>query len=187
MLSELPISACDALREYAGTRGLKIAGEYVDHGVSGAKVRRPGLDRMMADAGRRRFDVVACVKLDRLARSVAHLTSMAQDFEALGIDLVVLDQAIDTSTSTGKLLFHVLGAIAEFERSLIQERTRAGLAAARRRGQKLGRPRVPDARQKRRIQRLAASGHSLREISERVGVSKSTVARTLAAHRTQAA
>ena len=85
----------DALRTYAEARGLDVAGEYVDHGISGAKARRPALDRLAADARRRRFDVVACVKLDRLARSVHHLTSLGQEFEALGVDLVVLGQAID--------------------------------------------------------------------------------------------
>ena len=121
-----------ALRSYAAARGLVVVGEHVDHGVSGAKDRRPALDRLLADARRRRFDVLAVTKLDRLARSVHHLTSLGREFEALGIDLVVLDQAIDTSTPAGRLLFHVLGSIAEFERDLIRERTSAGMKAARR-------------------------------------------------------
>ena len=106
---------------------------------AGRKSRRAALHRLLADARRRRFDVVACVKLDRLARSVRHLTSLAAEFEALGIDLLVLDQAIDTSTPTGRLLFHVLGSIAEFERDLIRERVTAGMQAAKRRGQRFGR------------------------------------------------
>ncbi|HME70612.1 MAG TPA: recombinase family protein [Myxococcota bacterium] len=130
----------ESLRGYSQARGLGVVGEYVDHGVSGAKDRRPALDRLLADARRRRFDVVACVKLDRLARSVHHLTSLAREFEALGIDLVVLDQAIDTSTPAGRLLFHVLGSIAEFERDLIRERTVAGMRAAKKRGARIGRP-----------------------------------------------
>jgi len=96
----------------------------------------------MADARRRRFDVLAITKLDRLARSVRHLTTLAAELEALGVGLVVLDQAIDTTTPAGRLLFNVLGSIAEFERDLIRERTTAGLAAARRRGATLGRPRA---------------------------------------------
>lgn len=105
----------------------------MDHGVSGAKDRRPALDRLMADARRCRFDVVACAKFDRLARSVHHLISLAREFEALKIDLIAPDQAIDTSTPAGRLLFHVLGSIAEFERDLIRERTVAGMRAAKRR------------------------------------------------------
>jgi DNA invertase Pin-like site-specific DNA recombinase len=124
----------------------------------------------------RRFDIVAVVKLDRLARSVHHLTTLGQEFEALGVDLVVLDQAIDTTTPSGKLLFHVLGSIAEFERDLIRERTRAGLAAAKRRGKKLGRPRVISEEASARIRRLHQAGRSLRQIAEVLDVSKTAVA-----------
>ena len=132
-----------ALRPYAGARGLEVAGEYIDHGVSGSKDRRPALDRLMADARRRRFDAVAVTKLDRLARSTRHLVNLAAELDAVGVDLVVLDQAIDTGTPAGRLLFHVLGAIGEFERDLIRERTVAGLRAARRRGARIGRPQAP--------------------------------------------
>lgn len=168
------------LRTYAEARGLEIAAEYVDNGVSGAKAKRLALDRLVADARRRAFDAVACVKLDRLARSVHHLTNLGREFEVLGIDLIVLDQAIDTTTPAGRLLFHVLGSIAEFERDLIRERTLAGLAAARRRGQTLGRPRALDPGKKQRLVRLARSGSSIRSIADTLGVSKSTVARELA-------
>ena len=89
-----PEAQLDALRAYADTRNLIVADEYVDHGHSGARVRRPELDRLTAGAYRRRFDAVACVKLDRLARSVHHLTTLGKDFQALGVDLVVLDQGI---------------------------------------------------------------------------------------------
>jgi hypothetical protein len=91
-----------ALRQYATARELDVAAEYVDHGVSGAKERRPALDRLLTDARRRRFDVLAITKLDRLARSVHHLTGLGRELEALGIDLVVLDQSIDTSTPAGR-------------------------------------------------------------------------------------
>jgi len=170
----------DPLRHYAAARGLEIVGEYVDHGVSGAKARRPALDRMLADARRRRFDAVACVKLDRLARSVHHLTSMGQELAALGVDLIVLDQSIDTSTPAGKLLFHVLGSIAEFERDLIRERTVAGMAAAKRRGARFGRPRALCAETALRVGQLVAAGHSQRAIAEQLAVGKSTVAREIA-------
>ena len=164
------------LRAYAKARSLEIAEVYVDIGVSGAKAKRPALDRLRADAMKRRFDIVAVVKLDRLARSVHHLTTLGQEFEALGVDLVVLDQAIDTTTPSGKLLFHVLGSIAEFERDLIRERTRAGLAAAKRRGKTLGRPRVISEDASARIRRLHQAGRSLRQIAEVLCVSKTAVA-----------
>ena len=166
----------NALRTYAEARSLEVAEVYVDVGVSGAKAKRPALDRLRADAMRRHFDIVAVVKLDRLARSVHHLTTLGQEFEALGVDLVVLDQAIDTTTPSGKLLFHVLGSIAEFERDLIRERTRAGLAAAKRRGKTLGRPRVISEEASARIRRLHQAGRSLRQIAEVLGVSKTAVA-----------
>jgi len=169
-----------ALRAYATARGLEVAQEYVDHGVSGATARRVALDRLLADARRRRFDVLAVVKLDRLARSVRHLTTLAADFEALGVDLVVLDQAIDTSTPSGRLLFTVLAGIAEFERDLIRERTVAGMQAARRRGVRFGRPEVLDRDQHARLVRLHRLGHSQRAIARLLGVSQPTVGRALA-------
>ncbi len=170
----------DQLRRYAHDRGLEIVEEFVDEAVSGAKDRRPALDRVMADARRRRFDALACTKLDRLARSVRHLTAMGAELEALGVDLIVVDQAIDTSTPSGRLLFNVFGAIAEFERDLIRERTVAGLAAARRRGKHPGRPRALDRRARDRALRLRRAGRSIREIAEVLGVSKSVIARGLA-------
>ncbi len=130
----------DTLRGYAAPRGLDVVEEYVDHGISGSKDRWPALDEMMAKAKRRAFDAVAVVKLDRLARSTRHLTQLAAELEALGVDLIVTDQGIDTSTPAGRLLFNVLAAIGEFELDLIQERTRAGLRAAVKRGKRLGRP-----------------------------------------------
>ncbi len=165
-----------ALREYTRARGLEVVEEFVDQGVSGAKDRRPALDRLLKDAQRRRFDLVACVKLDRLARSVRHLTTLAAEFEALGIGLVVLDQAIDTTTPSGRLLFHVLGAIAEFERDLIRERTAAGMRAARRRGKRIGRPRAITGSASFALERGLAEGRSIRFIAGDLGVSRATVA-----------
>ncbi len=130
----------DALHSYAEARRLEVVEEYIDHGISGSKDRRPALDEMMAKAKRRSFDAVAVVKLDRLARSTRHLTQLAAELEALGVDLIVTDQGIDTSTPAGRLLFNVLAAIEEFELDLIRERTRAGLRAAVKRGKRLGRP-----------------------------------------------
>jgi DNA invertase Pin-like site-specific DNA recombinase len=168
-----------ALRQYAEARGFETVKEYADNGISGTKDRRPGLDQLLADARRRRFDAVAVVKLDRLARSVRHLVVLTGELEALGVDLVVLDQGLDTSTPSGRLLFHVLGAIAEFERDLIVERTKAGLEVARKKGKRFGRPPVTDRRQRERILRLRTKGHSLRSIVELTGVSKTTVLRVL--------
>ena len=170
-----PEAQLNALREYAAARGLEVVREYVDHGVSGTRDRRPALDALLADAKRRRFDGVCAVKLDRLARSVQHLTTMCADWEALGIDLIVVDQGIDTSTPSGRFLFHCLGAVAELEGALIRERTKAGLAAARRRGVKLGgRKPVLDRKGRERVRRLRRSGKSLRKIAELVGISVGT-------------
>lgn len=167
-----------ALREYAVRRGCEAL-EFVDHGVSGSRDSRPALDRLLTAARRREVDAVVITKLDRLARSVRHLTQLTAELEALGVDLVVLDQGIDTSTPTGRLLFNVLGSIAEFERDLIRERVRGGLQAARRRGTAIGRPRVLGDEDCARILRLRGAGQSLRAISRVMGCSKSTVERAL--------
>ena len=167
----------DALRDYAHARGIEITKEYMDEGVSGARDRRPALDELLRDARRRKFDALAVVKLDRLARSVRHLTNLAAELEALGVDLVVLDQGIDTSTPAGRLLFHVLGSIAEFERDLIAERTKAGLAAARRRGKRIGRPRAIRGPATFQMQRRLDAGASFGAIARELGVATSTVSR----------
>ena len=172
-----PDCQLEPLRQYAAARGLEVVDAYVDHGVSGAKARRPALDRLMADARRRRFDAVVAVKLDRLARSVHHLTTLGQEFAALGVDLIAVDQSIDTSTPAGRLLFHVLGSIAEFERDLIRERTVAGMAAARRRGKRFGQPRKLRGVTDLRLEQLLASGRSLRSIARELGCAAATVAR----------
>src|SRR5712691_9309996 len=129
------------LREYCQRRGWKLAGEYVDAGISGAKDSRPELNRLMADAHRRNLDAVVVWKFDRFARSVSHLLRALETFRSLGIEFVSLSEQVDTSTPTGKMIFTVLGAVAELERSLIAERVRAGLRNARAKGRRLGRPR----------------------------------------------
>src|SRR3984957_16518535 len=130
------------LREYCERRGWKFAGEYVDEGISGTKDNRPELNRLMADAHRRCFDSVVVWRFDRFARSVSHLLRALETFKVLGIEFVSLSEQVDTSTPTGKMVFTVLGAVAELERSLIAERVRAGLRNARAKGIHLGRPRV---------------------------------------------
>ena len=171
----------DALRRYAEARGAAQTAEYIDEGVSGARSERPALSRLMDNARKRAFDAVVVTKLDRLARSVRHLTGLAAELEALGVDLIVIDQSLDTSTPAGRLLFNVLGSIAEFERDLIRERVSAGLEAARRTGKQLGRPLVLDHRLKARIRRLSAAGRTQREIVEITGCSKGAVHRALRA------
>jgi DNA invertase Pin-like site-specific DNA recombinase len=168
------------LREYAERRGWTVASEYVDIGISGTKETRPQLDRLMADAHRRRFDAVVVWKFDRFARSVSHLLRALETFKAQGIEFVSFSEQLDTSTPAGKLVFTVLGAVAELERSLIVERVKAGLRNARAKGKKLGRPRVyPD---QHRIAALRAEGLSWAKIAERLSVGEGTVYRT--AHAT---
>src|SRR6202167_6023927 len=122
------------LREYCERRGWQIAGEFVDSGISGAKDSRPELNKLMAEAHHRRFDAVVVWKFDRFARSVSHLLRALETFQSLGIEFVSLSEQMDTSTPTGKLVFTVLGAVAELERSLIAERVKAGLRNARAKG-----------------------------------------------------
>ena len=157
------------LREYIKCRGWQLSEVYADAGVSGTKASRPALNRLMVDAGRRRFDVVIVWRFDRFARSVSHLLRALEQFQALGIDFISLSENVDTSTPTGKMVFTVLGAVAELERSLIVERVKAGLRNARAKGTKLGRPRVHV--DEARIEALRASGASWREISSELGVS----------------
>jgi DNA invertase Pin-like site-specific DNA recombinase len=126
------------LREYCERRGWAVAGEYVDIGISGTKEKRPELDRLMGDAHRRRFDAVVVWKFDRFARSVSHLLRALETFKTQGIDFVSYSEQMDTSTPAGKMVFTVLGAVAELERSLIVERVRAGLRNARAKGKSLG-------------------------------------------------
>ena len=163
------------LCEYCERRGWKFAGEYVDEGVSGSKDSRPELNRLMADAHRRRFDAVVVWRFDRFARSVSHLLRALETFKALGIEFVSLSEQVDTTTPTGKMVFIVLGAVAELERSLIAERVKAGLRNARAKGKRLGRPRViVDAA---RVGVLRAEGHSWREITTELGISKGSAQR----------
>ncbi len=128
------------LKDHCQRRGWKIVGEYVDRGFSGAKDSRPALDRLMANAHKRRFDVVVVWRFDRFARSVSHLLRALETFKALGVEFVSLSEQVDTSTPTGKMVFTVLGAVAELERSLIAERVKAGIRNARAKGKRIGRP-----------------------------------------------
>ena len=157
------------LREYCERRGWHVAGEYVDLGISGTREKRPELDRLMVDGHKRRFDAVVVWKFDRFARSVSHLLRALETFRALGIEFVSLSEQVDTSTPTGKMIFTVLGAVAELERSLIAERVRAGLRHAKAKGKRLGRPtkHVDPAE----VAALRAQGLSWRKLALRLGVS----------------
>jgi DNA invertase Pin-like site-specific DNA recombinase len=170
-----PENQLQELRRYVEARGW-TAVEYVDRGVSGAKDRRPALDQLLADAKRRRFDVLVCWRLDRLGRSLKHLISLLDELQSLGVAFVSLAEGIDATTPAGKLQMHILGAIAEFERGRIVERVRVGLTRAKAQGVRLGRPR-------RRIdpERLVAvAGLPEREAARRLGIPRSTLQRALA-------
>ena len=165
------------LEQFAQARGWQLIDSYLDTGISGSKDSRPELNRLMADAHKRRFDVVCVWRFDRFARSVSHLLRALETFNALGIAFVSLSEQMDTTTPAGKMVFTVLGAVAELERSLIVERVRAGLRNARAKGKRLGRPRVVlDAA---RIARLRAQGRSIREIAQELRCSRSLVHKTL--------
>lgn len=178
-----PEAQADPLRRYVEARGWTLAGEYVDHGVSGAKASRPGLDAMMAAARKREVDVVVAVKLDRLGRSTRHLLDLAAELSDMGLDLCLTEQGIDTSTPAGRMTFTVLGAIAEFERELLRERTVAGLDHARRHGTRsgktIGRQPVMVGETLARGRRLKAAGKNRAEIAQILGVSWSSVDRAL--------
>lgn len=167
----------DELRELAARRGWQVVGEFIDHGESGAKDSRPQLDALMLLVHRAKIDVVCCWKFDRFARSVRHLVVTLDDLNARGVDFVSLQDSIDTSTATGRFTFHVIAAVAELEREMIRERTRAGLAAARRRGQRLGRP--PARVNVCEALRLRQQGLSVRQIAARLGKSYGVVQRSL--------
>jgi DNA invertase Pin-like site-specific DNA recombinase len=165
------------LREYAGRRGWEISGEYVDEGVSGAKESRPALNRLMVDVHRRRFAVLLVWKIDRFGRSLRHLVNALADLDAAGVAFVSLRDNLDLSTPSGRLMFQVIGAMAEFERALVQERVRAGLRLAKSKGKRLGRPRAgvnPE-----QVATLRAAGASWRVVSQQLGIGVGTACRAL--------
>jgi len=159
------------LRHYLEARDWPAA-EYIDEAVSGSKERRPALDNLMADAKRRRFDVLVVWRLDRLGRSLKHLVTLIDELQALGVAFVSLGEGIDCTTPAGKLQLHILAALAEFERARCVERVHAGIARARAQGKRIGRPR-----------RVTPPGGepsvTVREAANAWGCSKSTAARRL--------
>lgn len=161
------------LRAYVGHRGWTLAGEYVDQGVSGATDRRPQLDRLMTAARRRQLDGVLVWRLDRLGRSLRHLIVTLDELQALGVAFVSLHDGVDATTPAGRLGLQVLGAVAEFERALIRERVRAGLARAKAEGVRLGRR--PVAVSTADLERTA--GLSVRTAARALGVSRAVLHR----------
>jgi DNA invertase Pin-like site-specific DNA recombinase len=176
------------LRQVAERRGWDVVVVYDDAGISGAKGRkdRPGLDRMLNDASKGKFDVVMAWAIDRVGRSLADLLGTIQHLEACHVDLYLDQQNIDTTTPMGKLIFQVTGAFAEFERSIIQQRVHAGIARARKHGTKSGAPigRAPiDPAKERLAHEALAKGMSYRAAAEAAGVSLGTVQRIAASSR----
>ena len=164
------------LRRYARQR-FECLREYVDRGISGTQRHRPQLDVLVKDARKRMFDVVLVWKFDRFARSLKHLIDSLEEFRALGIDFISYTEGIDTTTPTGQLLFHMVGAVAQFERDLIVERVRAGMAHARAMGKRIGRPRAEvDLEQ---VVLFRNQGKSLRAIARLLAVPVSRVRRAL--------
>ena len=172
------------LRQYAACRSWTITQEYVDLGISGSKDSRPALNQLMADAHRRKFDAVLVWKIDRWGRSLKHLVTSLADLDAYGVAFVSLRDNLDLGTPSGRLMMQLLGAMAEFERNLIQERVKAGLAHARAKGVKLGRPgRQLDVSQ---VHALHSAGASIRQIAAQLGSSFGSTRRALC-NREQAA
>ena len=169
------------LRQYADHRGLKVVGEYVDK-ASGAARQRPELDRMLEQVRTGKVDLVLVWAFDRFARSTSHLVNTLEEFQQLGVDFISFRQQIDTSTAAGKFTFVVLAGIAEFEREMIRERVKTGMAAAQARGKHVGRRQIPLAKQSR-ARSLRSGGMSYREIAKQLSIAPGTAMRYAKAGR----
>ena len=166
------------LRQVARRRGWDVVEVYSDAGISGAKGRngRPGLDTMLKDASRRKFDIVMAWAIDRLGHSLSDLLDTIRHLEACGVDLYLDQQAIDTTTPMGKLVFQLTGAFAEFERTMIRQRIKAGLKRAIAQGMTLGRPKIDSATERKVRQRLA-KGVGILKVAKSLGIGTGTVQR----------
>src|SRR5690348_13799382 len=155
------------LRDYCQRRGFEIAGEFVDAGISGSKERRPQLDAMLSACRKRQADAVVVYRYDRFARSLPQLVNTLTEFDALGIAFISLHEQVDTTTPNGRLVFGIFASIAEFERELIRDRVRSGLAAAKARGKQLGRRKVgPRPELTAKVQSLRAQGLTWKAVAE---------------------
>jgi len=166
------------LRQYAQSRGWTLHKEYIDEGYTGSNTKRPDFQALINDAKKRRFDVLLVWKLDRLSRSLRDLINTIDELNHLGIDFVSYENNLDTSTPQGKLVFHVIGAVAEFEKDIIRERVRSGLENAKRKGKRLGRPPVKDAVMAE-AEELKKQGLSVRAIGSKLGVDEGTIRKRL--------
>jgi DNA invertase Pin-like site-specific DNA recombinase len=169
----------EELRSYCQRRKWEIAEEFTDTGVSGSKESRPALNRLLYNAKRRKFDAVLVYRYDRFARSLRQLVNALTEFDALGIHFVSLHEGVDTSTPNGRLVFGIFATIAEFERELIRSRVRSGIAAAKAKGKRLGRPKVTV--DPTRIVALRRAGCSWKEITLQTGWTKGTAQRSFQA------
>lgn len=168
------------LREYCQRRGFTITGEYIDNGISGTKERRPQLDRLLEAARKRQIDMVIVWKLDRFGRSLKQLVMTLEELSSLGIGFISYQDNIDLTTPQGRLMFHIIGSMAEFERELIAERVRAGIENARRKGKKIGRKAVPPVDMAKIIDvHKQTPSLSIRQIAGTLGFKKSLVHKTL--------
>ena len=181
------VSTCDQhcetqlldLRQLAGQRGFTIIEEFTDHGISGVRARRPGLDRVLADARRGKFDVLLVWSFDRMARSVRHLIDVLDELSKLSIEFISFREAVDSTGALGRALLVIIGAIAELERNLIIERVRAGMRRAKLEGRHLGRK--PLDLDREAILRDRARGLSLGDLAKTYRVSRTTIRRVLSA------
>lgn len=172
------------LRDYCAARRWNIVSEYIDIGQSGAKDRRPELDKLMDAARKRQIDSLVVWKLDRFGRSLKHLVVALDELNSLGVTFISYGENIDLSTPTGKLMFHVIASMAEFEREMIKERVRAGLENAKRKGKRLGRKPIPPMDRDKIIAMFEKDPSlSVRKIARKLGLSSGYVGRVLKDHR----
>ena len=179
-LDQHPETQLYDLRGLAAQRGFEIVGEYADR-ISGAKAKRPGLDQLLADARRGKFDVVLVAAFDRIARSVRHFLEVLDELNHLGIEFISFRENVDTTGPLGRAMITIIGAIAELERSLIVERVRAGMRRAKLEGRHIGRKPLEVDRQA--VLRHRAHGHSLTQIANAFQISRASVSRILKEER----
>lgn len=162
------------LREYCSRRGWQVVGEWIDLGISGSRESRPQLNKLLGACRHRKIDALVVYRYDRFARSLRHLVNALDEFRSLGVDFVSLHEGVDTSTPNGRLVFGIFASIAEFERELIRERVKSGLAAAKANGKRLGRPRrTIDVSEARKLR--AQPGATWQSVARELNVPLSTL------------